>query len=165
MWDERNSQGTGRSMATRRTELSDTELEVLKALWGLGQGTVRDLHERLEHDGRNWAYTTVLTFVGRLESKGYVASDKSGVAHIFRPIVSRDALLRQRLTHLAADLCEGTSTPLVHALVEGQQFSPEEIARFRELLDRLESHPPTNQKRPRSPGKFGRGTARDVSDD
>ncbi len=150
-------------MATRRMELSETELEVLKALWELERATIRELYERLERDGRNWAYTTVLTFVGRLESKGYVVSDKSGVAHVFRPIVSRDALLRQRLTHLAADLCEGTATPLVHALVEGQRFSPEEIARFRELLDRLEREPRANGPRKNVPGKSGRGMSRDTS--
>ena len=33
----------------------------------------------------------------RLEAKGYVTSDKSDLAHVFRAAVSRDKLLRQRL--------------------------------------------------------------------
>jgi predicted transcriptional regulator len=35
-------------------------------------------------------------------------------------------------------LCDGTAAPLLHALVEGRRFKPEEIERFRRLLDELE---------------------------
>jgi predicted transcriptional regulator len=80
----------------------------------------------------------VLTLLQRLEAKGYVASDKTGLAHVFRAQVSRDRLLRQRLKDLANQLCEGTPAPLVLALVENQHFSAVEIEQFRRLLDRLE---------------------------
>jgi predicted transcriptional regulator len=122
----------------QRPALSNTELEVLKVLWEQGPGTVRDLEEILRRRGRRWAYTTVQTLLARLSSKGYVASDKSGVAHVYRAVVTRDRLLRQRLRQLADDLCEGTASPLVLALVEGQRFSPEEIEEFRRLLDELD---------------------------
>jgi predicted transcriptional regulator len=123
----------------RRSTISETELDILKVLWERGPGTVREINALLRKQGRRWAYTTVLTLLQRLEAKGYVASDKSGLAHVFRPAVSRDRLLRQRLRDLANQLCEGTATPLVLALVEGQRFTPDEIQQFRELLDRLES--------------------------
>lgn len=132
----------------RRTELSESELEVLKALWDCGAGTVRALHEHLAAQGRQWAYTTVLTFLMRLEMKGYVASEKSGAAHVYRPLVTREKLLSRKLADLADELCDGTTTPLVRALVQGQSFSPEEIVQFRRLLDELESPPAANKKNP-----------------
>jgi len=122
----------------RRSSITETELDVLKALWENGPGTVRVINDQLRRQGRRWAYTTVLTLLQRLEAKGYVISDKSGMAHIFRPAVTRDKLLRQRLKDLANQLCEGTATPLVLALVEGQRFTAEEISQFRQLLDQLE---------------------------
>jgi len=125
-------------MTRRREELSEAEQEVLKTLWELGSGTVREVHEALDREGRGRAYTTVLTFLGRLEAKGYVASDKTGLAHLFRPTVSRDGLLQQRLTRLVDEVCEGTATPLVQALMQGGNFSAADIARFRQLLDDLE---------------------------
>jgi predicted transcriptional regulator len=67
------------------------------------------------------------------------------VAHVFRPALTRDKLLRQRLKDLANQLCEGTATPLVLALVEAQRFTAEEISQFRQLLDQLE----TKKKPPR----------------
>jgi predicted transcriptional regulator len=114
-------------------------LEILKVIWDHGPGTVRRINDLLRGQGRRWAYTTVLTLLQRLEAKGYVTSDKTGVAHVFRAAVSRDRLLRQRLKDLANQLCEGTSGPLVLALVEGHRFTETEIEQFRRLLDQLES--------------------------
>ena len=50
-------------MAKKRDELSDAEQEVLKTLWELGSGTVREVCEALDRDGRSRVYTTVLTFL------------------------------------------------------------------------------------------------------
>jgi BlaI family transcriptional regulator, penicillinase repressor len=122
----------------RKPSISETELEVLKEIWDHGRGTVREINTRLRKRGRRWAYTTVLTLLQRLESKGYVASDKSGLAHVFAPAVSRDNLLHQRLNDLANQLCEGAATPLVLALVEGHRYTTQELQQFRHLLDRLE---------------------------
>jgi predicted transcriptional regulator len=126
-------------VATRRLAISDTELEVLKVLWESGPGTVREIYALLRQQGRTWAYNTVLTLLQRLETKGYVNSDKSGLAHVFSPAVSRDMLIRQHLRELTDQLCEGTPAPLVLALVEAHRFTTEEIEQFRRLLDRLES--------------------------
>jgi predicted transcriptional regulator len=118
--------------------ISDAEMEVLKALWEQGPGTVREIDARLRRRKRRWAYNTVLTLLSRLREKGFVSSQPQGTAHVFKPEVSREALLRGRLSELADRLCDGISSPLVSALVQGQRFSPEEIARFRKLLDELE---------------------------
>ena len=132
-------------MAARRAAVSETELEVLKVLWEQGPGTVREVNATLRRRGRRWAYTTVLTLLQRLQAKGYVASDKSDAAHVFTASVSRDKLLRQRLRELADDLCRGTATPLLLALVEGGRFTAEEIAQFRQLLDKLANKNPKKE--------------------
>lgn len=136
-------------MSHRPTPVSETELDVLKALWALGSGTVREINDALRRRKRRWAYTTVLTLLTRLEAKGYVESDKSQLAHVFRPAVSRDKLLRQRLSRLAEDLCEGAATPLVQALVQNHRFSTEEIDDLRKLLDEVEPKPEATAKKAR----------------
>lgn len=118
--------------------VSDAELDVLKALWEHGPGTVRELDAVLQQRQRRWAYNTVLTLLTRLREKGYVASEKQGVAHVFRAVVSRENLLCERLTELADRVCDGTASPLMHALVKGRPFSADEIEQFRQLLDDLE---------------------------
>jgi BlaI family penicillinase repressor len=126
----------------RKPAVSDAELEVLKVLWAKGPGTVRDVEAGLKRGRRKLAYNTVLTLLARLRDKGYVRQDRSGTAHVFRSIVSRDQLISHGLAALADRVCDGTSSPLVHALVKGQQLSPEEIADLRRLLDDLEAGVP-----------------------
>ena len=122
--------------------ISETEQAVLKVLWEIGSGTVREVQEVLRGQGRHWAYTTVQTLLNRLQTKGYAASEKGGPAHVYRAAVSREELLRRRLGDLADELCEGTASPLVLALVEGGRLTPEEIEQFRRLLDELETPRP-----------------------
>lgn len=132
-------------MGSTDPPVSDAELEVLKALWEDGPGTVRDLDARLKARGRTWAYTTVLTLLTRLRDKGHVAGEKDGGRSIrFRAAVSRDELLRSRLAELADRICDGVASPLVHALVEGGAFTPGDIAGFRRLLDELEAASPAD---------------------
>ena len=120
-------------------QLAETELEVLKELWDAGEATVRDLHSRLTKAGRDWAYTTVQTLLQRLEQKGYVEIRKDHVPHVFVPALSWNQVLDRHLDDMANKLCDGRATPLVLTLVQNQKFSAEDIQRFRELLDEMES--------------------------
>ena len=118
--------------------LGDVELEALKALWDAGPSTVRQVADLLRARGRTMKYTTTQTHLNRLRAKGYaeVVPGTEGPALVYRAASSRDDLLRGRLRDLADQLCEGTPAPLVLSLVEGHRFTPDEIARFRALLDR-----------------------------
>jgi predicted transcriptional regulator len=120
-----------------RPPVSDSELEVLKVLWAAGPATVRDVAAALRKQRRRLAYNTVLTLLSRLRDKGYVTADRRETAHLFRATVSRDELLGSSLAALADRICDGTASPLVHALVRGQQFTAAEVAQFRKLLDDL----------------------------
>lgn len=121
-----------------RGALSDGELEVVKVLWDSGPSTVRRVNELLMRRGRRWAYTTVLTLLQRLQAKGWVEADTRGAAHVFAAAASREQWLTTQLQSLADQACEGESAPLVLALVHKGGFSPQQLAAFRALIDRLE---------------------------
>jgi len=128
-------------VGTRGPSIGGQELELLKLLWEHAPQTVRGLHALLAGLGLDYAYTTVQTMLLRLEGKGYVRCDRSGPAHVFAAAVTREQLLQQRLGELAEQLCAGSASPLLLALVEGARFTPAEIDRFRRLLDQLEAQP------------------------
>lgn len=128
--------------------LSEAEREVLKVLWDCGPTTVREINAELERRGRSWAYTTVATLLQRLASKGCAESATTAVPHVYRATVLREDLLDRRLKETAEELCGGSAAPLVLALVQGNRFSPEELARFQSLLDearaQAEPEPPSD---------------------
>jgi BlaI family transcriptional regulator, penicillinase repressor len=128
-----------------RPSLSDAEMDVLKVLWDQGPATVRQVNETLRARGRTWAYTTVQTLLQRLQAKACVSVETGGLAHVYRPSASREELIRDRLRVVADQLCEGLPAPLVLALVQGNPYSADEIARFRALLDQLEEKGPSTK--------------------
>ncbi len=125
-------------MAPRESELGTAELEVLKALWDHGPATVRQVMNHLHERGRQLAYTTVMTFLSRLEQKGYVCSDKSETAYVYKPAVSRDKVTQTRLRTLIEQLYDGAAAPLVLQLVRQERFSAAEIAQLQNLIDQLD---------------------------
>ena len=125
-------------MAIKRPPISDAERAVLKILWDLDHGTVREIHEALSKTGHEWNRSTVITLLQRLEKKRYVVSDKSGFAFVFRAAVSREDVLHQRMTVLAQELSDGEAAPLVLAFAKRHKFTDEEIEQFRKALDSMD---------------------------
>ncbi|MBK8269575.1 MAG: BlaI/MecI/CopY family transcriptional regulator [Planctomycetes bacterium] len=125
-------------MAEKSPELSAAELEVINVLWDEGPLTVRQVHAHLHRAGRKIAYTTVLTFLSRLEQKEVVVSDKSGLAYVYRPALSRERVRKSRLKSLVTQLYDGAAGELVLQLIKTQHFSTDEIEQLRELVERLD---------------------------
>src|SRR6266513_4777943 len=76
-----------RKSRNHRFDLPPLELECMKALWALGEGTVHPVRSQL-FAARPLAYTTVMTIMGRLARKGVVERQKRGRAHVYRPLVA-----------------------------------------------------------------------------
>ncbi len=126
-------------MGQRDYELGEAELQVLKALWDAGPATVRDVMKRLHADGRRVAYTTVLTFLTRLEQKEFVRSDKSDLAYVYRATVTRNQVTRSRLKAVMEALFDGEAAPLVLQLMKTERFSADEVAELQKHIDQLEA--------------------------
>ncbi len=121
-------------MKDEQPAISEAEGEILKVLWEQGAKTVRDMTEILSGMGFDWNRSTVITLMQRLEKKGYVESDKSQLAFLFRPAVTREEVFSHRLKGLARDLSDGNAIPLILAFAEDHRFTPDEIERFRKLI-------------------------------
>jgi predicted transcriptional regulator len=123
----------------REYELGEAELVVLRVLWEGGAQTVREVMTRLHERGRKVAYTTVLTFLTRLEQKGYVSSNKEDTAYVYRSKVTRESVTRSRVRALLEQLYDGAAGPMVLQLIENERLSSDEIAKLRKLIDDLDT--------------------------
>ncbi len=70
-------------------DLAPLELDCMSRLWRLGEATVRQIRDALAAT-RPRAYTTIMTIMDRLASKGFVTRRKVGRAYIYRPSLSLD---------------------------------------------------------------------------
>ncbi|WP_341718986.1 BlaI/MecI/CopY family transcriptional regulator [Micromonospora sp. FIMYZ51] len=97
------------------TRLGDLERAVMDVLWdgapGASHGvTVREVAEAL--DGRELAYTTVMTVLDRLAGKGMVEREREGRAWRYRAAASREAYIAQLMLE-ALDLGGSRDAALV----------------------------------------------------
>ena len=121
-------------MAVRFT---DRELDLMAVLWEHGPSTVAEVKERLEDD---LAYTTVLTILRTLETKGHVGHEEEGKAHRYFARVAREAAGESALRHMVAKLFRGSPSLLLTQLVNDETLSAAEIRRMRRFLtQRLEA--------------------------
>jgi predicted transcriptional regulator len=122
--------------------LTDREADVMQVLWDHGPSVVNEVKEKL-HD--ELAYTTVLTILRTLESKGYVGHEEEGRVHRYFAAVKETAARKSALRHLTGKLFKGSSELLFTHLVTDQKLTAEQIRRMRELL--AESGTKTDSKK------------------
>ena len=120
-----------------RPGLSKGELEVARVLWDLKKATVREVHEAFPSD-RAIDFSTVQTYLRRLESKGYVKADLDGRVRVYSPRVRPTTVIRETVNDLVDRLFGGETLPLMRHLIEDGRVSADELAELRELIDRIE---------------------------
>lgn len=111
--------------------LTDREADVMQVLWDQGPCLVAEVRERLSDE---LAYTTVLTVLRVLESKGYVGHREEGRGHRYFPNVKQKVARRNAIQHLTDKLFKGSAELLLSHMVSEQSLSPEQIQRMRRLL-------------------------------
>jgi predicted transcriptional regulator len=121
-----------------RPPLSKGELEIARAVWDLGEGTVRDVF-RWFPKPRKHDYTTVQTYLRRLEAKGYLDARREGRTKVYRAKVRPQQVIRETVDDLMNRLFDGEALPLMLHLIEDRGISPEETQRLREVLAKLEA--------------------------
>jgi predicted transcriptional regulator len=112
--------------------LGDLERSVMEILWTDGEKlSAYDLQERLADAGSTkLAPTTVLTVLTRLETKGFVARDRSSRPHVFFAAASREDHMAELMHEV---LGAASDREAVLARFVGQ-VSPDEAETLRRLL-------------------------------
>ncbi|MEM6288400.1 MAG: BlaI/MecI/CopY family transcriptional regulator [Bacteroidota bacterium] len=123
----------------RRTlnPLGETEMEVLQHVWTLGTATVGDVHARIL-ETREVAYTTVMTVMKKLASKGYLAYERAGNAYVYSAAKPPDEVRATILRGLLDKVFEGSRAALVQTLVRQEPLTEAEAQRLREIVDSIQ---------------------------
>jgi BlaI family penicillinase repressor len=120
-------------------QISDAEWDVMKVLWERGRAAAQDVTEALAVE-RNWRPQTVKTLLNRLVKKGAVAYEEEGRRFVYRPRVSRDAVVRAEAKSFLSRVFDGAVTPaMVHFLKLGQ-LSKADVEELKRALERETDH-------------------------
>jgi predicted transcriptional regulator len=121
-------------MARRREKLlTNLELKLMNIVWKFGKATVKDVKNALPRR-RPLAYSTVLTVMRTLETKGFLRHDTLDRTYLYYPVVTRDEVVRSTLRDLSKRLFDGSPELLVVSVLEKEKWSPEELRRLKQLI-------------------------------
>lgn len=105
------------TMKEFRLPSDDLEYDVLAKLWELGTGSIRDLHDQLDHR-EGLVYATTAKVVERLREKGLIERNLSGYLFIYRARVAREEVEGARARKAVSKLFGAAPHAAVAALVE-----------------------------------------------
>jgi predicted transcriptional regulator len=118
--------------------LTDAELRLMNVVWERGSATVGDVVENLTGEPP-LHYSTVLTTLRILETKGYLKHKKEGRAFVYRAAIQREQEREKAVAHLLRRFFDGSAEMLMLNLVERKGISQEELKRLRKRIAEEES--------------------------
>ena len=121
------------SKLKKQPKISEAELEILRVLWEKDGATIAETQSRLHKPVR---LATVQTQLNRLIDKGVVRRNAERPARYWAVLAPEEATARP-LQSLVRNVGGGSVFPLIAHLVEGREFTPEEIAALQSLVNNL----------------------------
>ncbi len=129
---------------TERHQLTELQLAILRVIWDKGETTVQEIWEAL-HPDRGLAQTTVATMLSRLERRGVVTRRAESRQYRYRAAVSEQEVQHSMVGELTERLFDGDVTALVQHLLSGEDMSPGDLAKIRDMIERVESNAPESK--------------------
>ena len=120
-------------MPKARTELTEAEWAIIKAVWEMEPCTAPDIREKLLRQTA-WAYSTVRTLMDRMVVKGLLAAEKVRNLTVYRSAVTREQAQRGELFYALKHAFNGALTPMVQCLLDTGNLSTDELTELESLI-------------------------------
>jgi predicted transcriptional regulator len=117
----------------RSITLTQAELRLMKVLWDRGESTVADMVSATTAEGE-LAYTSVLTTIRILETKGYVSHRQEGRAFLYSSCVGELEASRSEVRHVLQRFFGNSRERLLLSLLGDDEISPIELKRLKEAI-------------------------------
>lgn len=108
-------------------KLPDAEMEIMLAVWELESPVnTAALMEKIGKR-RGWKAPTLISFLARLEARGFLMSYKNGKERYYLPVAQRERYVGE-MTKRFVDTCHGGSfVKLLDSLFYGREFGDSDI--------------------------------------
>lgn len=117
---------------------SESEMQVLSALWDDAPQTAADLAARVGK-ANGWTQATVKTLLARLVQKGAVAAEADGRRYLYSPAIERADAVGEESQRFVDRLFGGRVSPLIAHLADREALTDTDIAEIEALLRKLKS--------------------------
>jgi predicted transcriptional regulator len=113
--------------------LTPAELRLMRVLWTRGESAVAEMVNHVSGDSP-LAYTSVLTTIRVLESKGYVRHRQEGRAFLYSAAVQEHEASRSEIRHVLERFFGNSRERLLLSLLGDGELDPEELRRLKQAI-------------------------------
>ena len=117
----------------RSITLTQAELRLMKILWDRGESTVAEMVAAISAE-EALAYTSVLTTIRILDTKGYVSHRQGGRAFLYNACIGEIEASRSEVRHVLQRFFGNSRERLLLSLLGDDEISPGELSRLKEAI-------------------------------
>ncbi|MBD5493841.1 MAG: BlaI/MecI/CopY family transcriptional regulator [Lachnospiraceae bacterium] len=117
--------------------LPESELEIMMIIWEYKRPVNRmEIEERLKKD---IAAPTILSFLNRLEAKGFVSVEKIGKINWYTPLIKEEEYLQKESRNILQKMYQNSLKNFVTALYDGDGLTSQEMEELKAFIEEKSS--------------------------
>lgn len=113
--------------------LPESELEIMMIIWKYNRPVNR--MEIEEHLKKDVAAPTILSFLNRLETKGFVSVEKIGKINWYTSLVKEEEYLQRESRNILRRMYQNSLKNFVTALYDGEGLSSQDIEDLKAFIE------------------------------
>jgi len=118
----------------RMKRLPDSELEIMMIIWELDKPVTRaEIEEKLA-SGRKLSPTTILSFLSRLQEKGFLAVEKSGKNNVYIALIDKEIYIQKESWNILKRLYDNSPKKFLEIICESGNMTDEELGELEALI-------------------------------
>jgi BlaI family penicillinase repressor len=129
-------------MSADPPRISDAEWTVMRAIWSRGEASATEVVETLEGQ-TSWSPRTVRTLLGRLVKKGALGFREQGREYVYQPLIDERSTELEASRSFLDRVFDGKLAPFLATFVESGNYSADDIAALKRIVEESESNPPS----------------------
>lgn len=122
---------------TRMVTLTKAEERIMKILWEIGEGFIKDIIEQFPNPKP--PYNSVSTIVRVLVQKEIVGFKAFGNSHRYYPLITREEYKKTQLSRLVKDYYNNSLREVVSFFSESKKLDEKELDEVMKMLKQLKS--------------------------
>ncbi len=119
------------------TTLTKAEEKIMKILWGIKQGFIKDIID--QYPNPKPPYNSVSTIVRVLVQKKIVGFKAYGNSHQYHPMITKEEYSKGQLSRLVSDYYNNSLKQVVNFFSESKQLDEKELDEVMKMLEDIKS--------------------------
>lgn len=123
---------------------SESELVILKSLWGQAPRSARDLHESAG-DTLGWSLSSTRTTLARMVAKDLLVENRQSGVRVYAPSDTKNAVMAGLIQRFMTRVLELKGPLPTSAFTGGEVLNAEDLAEIDAILLKAETSNPRNE--------------------